>query len=574
MIFMWMSHVYADNILSPIVVGASVSPIDIHSSPASVDILTSKDIKKSGFRDVASLLNTISSISISATGGIGQTTSIFTRGTESNHTKIILDGVELNPGTLGLAPIQNIPIHLIDKIEIIKGTSSSLYGANSIGGIINIITKKNVDAITLSTGSWATNSMTLHKALNYNNLNIQLNVNSQESKSFPTKISSSKKHGYNSNDILFGIDHYSKNYSFTSKIYTSDGNTQYDSFGSNLNQDHNDHFYNVDIKKFINLNTLNFKYTKTQNKISQAASDATDFTKTLRNKYDLSYILINKHFVNKIGVTYTKEHMSELSYGTRYITDPIIRELYYQEDVFNHDGNVNYGIRFINHSQFGNFTLGNVGISFKKNKDVYSFNINKAFRAPDATDLYGYGGNDKLLPEKSLSFEFNLKTFLNNNSIFQTSLYKTQIKNLIEADINSVQYIAEAEITGLEMNYKYITKLLNYKFSYNYMIPKDKTNNQNLSKRSKHKLNVNVAYMFNNNNSLNLDIISEGTRKATPYYNIDMGSYYVANLNYNFTTINSSVNFSLKNLFNRKYRNSHNYNTANRSFFITYSYDY
>ncbi len=64
---------------------------------------------------------------------LGKLTSIFTRGTESNHTKFLLDGVELNPGTLGLAPIQNIAINTIDRVEIIKGSSSSLYGANNWG---------------------------------------------------------------------------------------------------------------------------------------------------------------------------------------------------------------------------------------------------------------------------------------------------------------------------------------------------------------------------------------------------------------------------------------------------------
>ena len=67
--------------------------------------------------------------------------------------------------------------------------------------------------------------------------------------------------------------------------------------------------------------------------------------------------------VSKFGFTYTKEHMSELSYGTRYIADPIIKELFVQNDYSNASSFINFGARHINHSQFGDFTSGNFGIS-------------------------------------------------------------------------------------------------------------------------------------------------------------------------------------------------------------------
>ena len=107
----------ASETLNPIVVTNSISPIDIHSSSASIEVFTASDIEERGFADMQELLNSISSISVTSKGGIGQLNSIFTRGTESNHTKIILDGVELNPGTLGLAPIHNISLNAIDRID-------------------------------------------------------------------------------------------------------------------------------------------------------------------------------------------------------------------------------------------------------------------------------------------------------------------------------------------------------------------------------------------------------------------------------------------------------------------------
>ena len=204
-ILAFFSPTHANETMNPIVVGNSISPIDIHTSPVSMEVFTSSDIEVRGFADIQELLSSISSINITSNGGIGQLTSIFTRGTESNHTKIILDGVELNPGTLALAPIQNISIDSIDRIEIIKGSSSALHGARTIGGIINIKTKENSNSIKISSGSWSTNTTSLSQNFNLNGLNMNINADRKESKSKAAGRYSTKRHAYNTNNITIGL---------------------------------------------------------------------------------------------------------------------------------------------------------------------------------------------------------------------------------------------------------------------------------------------------------------------------------------------------------------------------------
>ena len=565
---------YANDTLNPIVVGSSIAPTDIHSSPSSIEVFTASDIQERGFDNVSELLDSISSINISTNGGIGQSASVFMRGTESNHTKIILDGVELNPGTLGLAPIQNISISSIDKIEIIKGSSSALHGANTIGGIINITSKKDASSIQMSTGSWSSNKTSIVHGFNKSGFRMKISASRNESKSIPTKITSSKRHSHNTNNVALGISKEINNYVFMSQFYTSTGNTQYDNFGSNINQNHDDYFYTFGVKKYIDDDVFEVIYKKSQNRIIQAAPTATDFTDTLRDIYDISYIKVSNQIIQKFGLVYTKEHMSELSYGTRHTAFPTIKELFYQNELSNTDYLVNYGVRHIDHSQFGHFTTGNLGLSLFKSNDVYSFNMARSLRAPDSTDLYGYGGIPTLMPEESLSLEFGIKRYINNNTFIRATAFKTTIKNLIEADFNSVLYTAESKITGLELRYQSILNPIKYNIGYTYMVPRDIKNNQPLSKRSKHKLNANFLYVINKDSSLNLNITGQGKRKATPYYDIDLGSYYIANLSYLYKINNGSINLSIKNLFDRPYRNSHNFNTLDRSAFVTYSIDY
>ena len=569
---------YASETLNPIVVSNSISPIDIHSSPASMEVFTASDIEERGFANMQELLSSISSINVTTNGGIGQLTSVFTRGTESNHTKIILDGGELNPGTLGLAPRHNISINSIDKIEIIKGSSSALHGANTIGGIINIKTKDNSNSISISSGSWSTNSTSLTQSFNANGLKININANRNESKSIPTKIASLRRHSHNTNNIAVGLSKEVNDYVFTSRLYSSTGNTQYDNYNSTaiLNQDHDDYFYTFGLKKFINDDIFEMIFKSSQNRIFQnvVVFGATDHTDTLRDIYDFSYTNVGDNMVQKVGVIYTKEHLSELSYGTRFIAFTNKKEYFYQSELSYPSYRVNYGARHMDHSQFGHFTSGNFGLSVLSDNDVYSFNITRSLRPADATDLYGYGGIPTLKPEESFSYEFGIKRYVNKNTFLRGAVFKTKIKNLIEADSNSELYISDSLITGLELRAQTFVHPFKYDIGYTYMIPKDTKNNQPLTKRSKHKLNADLIYKINLDSDFRLNILAEGTRKASAFADLNLGSYYIANANYRKKLDQGTVTLSMKNIFDRPYRTSHNFNTLDRSFFVTYSLNY
>jgi vitamin B12 transporter len=67
---------------------------------------------------------------------------VFIRGAESNHTLVLVDGVRINPGTIGLPALQNIPPDLIERIEVVKGPRSALWGSDAIGGVVNIVTRR------------------------------------------------------------------------------------------------------------------------------------------------------------------------------------------------------------------------------------------------------------------------------------------------------------------------------------------------------------------------------------------------------------------------------------------------
>jgi vitamin B12 transporter len=91
--------------------------------------------------DVSEILQQQAGLEVARNGGPGQTTSLFTRGTESNHTVVLVDGVRMNPGTIGGAALQNIDPESLERIEIVKGPGSSLYGTEAIGGVVQLFTR-------------------------------------------------------------------------------------------------------------------------------------------------------------------------------------------------------------------------------------------------------------------------------------------------------------------------------------------------------------------------------------------------------------------------------------------------
>src|SRR5690606_15489692 len=124
----------------PVVVTATRTAHTADETLASVTVITAEEIERSQAVDVLELLRFHAGIDIGRNGGFGQNASIFLRGTESNHTLVLLDGVRINPGTIGGPALQFIDPAAIERIEIVRGPRSALYGSDAIGGVIQIFT--------------------------------------------------------------------------------------------------------------------------------------------------------------------------------------------------------------------------------------------------------------------------------------------------------------------------------------------------------------------------------------------------------------------------------------------------
>ena len=128
--------------LSPIVVTATRSESRADSLLSDMTVITRQDIERATGRTVAELLARVGGLQISATGGLGKSSSVFIRGTESRHVLLLVDGVRYGSATAGQANFDNLPVEIIERIEVLKGPASALYGSDAVGGVVQIFTRK------------------------------------------------------------------------------------------------------------------------------------------------------------------------------------------------------------------------------------------------------------------------------------------------------------------------------------------------------------------------------------------------------------------------------------------------
>jgi vitamin B12 transporter len=126
----------------PIVVTATRFDIPLDLSPASVSVINSEDFEQKQIERVSDALREVPGLSVVQTGTAGQLTSVFTRGLRSEHTQVLLDGIPINQGLQGAFNFADLTIDDIDRIEVVRGPQSTLYGPRALAGVIQIFTKQ------------------------------------------------------------------------------------------------------------------------------------------------------------------------------------------------------------------------------------------------------------------------------------------------------------------------------------------------------------------------------------------------------------------------------------------------
>lgn len=227
--------------LEPVTVTGSGTPRTLGSEIAATSVLTRGDIERSGARDAVSVLNLLGTALVEQQGGPGTLASVRIRGADTRDTLVLIDGVPLTDVTSGQALIQQIPADLIDRVEVVRGNLSALYGANATGGVIQIFTRRGTSdglaaALDAGVGSRATRALNASVAGGSASLRARLGIGTERTDGFSAAhaaTSNPDNDGNKRNHLSLAVDsQFAPGHSIALDLRRVDGTVQYDSTAS------------------------------------------------------------------------------------------------------------------------------------------------------------------------------------------------------------------------------------------------------------------------------------------------------------------------------------------------------
>lgn len=493
--------------LETLVVTASRSEQKISEVPARINIIEPKIIEQSPIASLPQLLQTDASINMVQSGGYGQTASIFLRGTESDHTLLLRDGVRLNSNTSGTASLPFIDTTDIKQIEVLKGPASVLYGTDAIGGVIQLISKSPEKTSAFVTGEMGENKTyksVIGADLAENGFYAQIRGQRLETDGTAvTDAKGNKKASFDQKGYSAKVGIEKENFAASVDYSENEGYSDYDNYGNLVSQDFKNEVTNLKGR----LNVLDnlavharlsqYKDNIDQNKSSDYVHSTTQEAE-LYTKWQMTAaqnILFGSTFKDIKGDVYSKNLYGGQDVKYKESVDTIG---YFAQHQYQHNGlETQVGVRVEDNDKFGTHTVGQGAIRYQvlPLTSVYA-NVGSAFRAPTTNDLYAisWGANPDLKPEESFSYEIGLDQKLNYNVNLGLSVYRNQVDNLISSKARKLENIKKATFTGGEASFKWQQNELFLSTTYAYVQAKDDETKQDLTRRPRQSLTLTTGW--------------------------------------------------------------------------------
>jgi vitamin B12 transporter len=543
---------------------------------APVILINREDIERMQASDVADLLRFHAGIDLGRNGGPGQPTSIFMRGTDSNHTLVMVDGVRINPGTLGIPSVQNIDPAMIDHIEIVKGPRSSLYGSDAVGGVINVITRRAEPGTEVSASAAGGTDDTQRYAASLRhaagNYRFGLDAARQSTDGFPPLEGSDVDRGFENTSVnarlggrLGGVD-------AELSHYQARGNTEYlDFFQTPLDQDFLDSVtaFRLEADPLASW-ASRLLLSRARDDIDQSQDD--DFVHSRRNTVDWQNdVQLGSAQLLTAGVTYSREKDSSLSFGTAYDDEIEVREGYLQDAIEHGAHRLVVSARHTDHDAFGDHTTWNAAYGFQLTPATrLTLAAGTAFRAPDATDRFGFGGNPDLDPERARNVEAGLRHRLSDGQRVSLQVFRTDITDLIEFDFGSSTLINvdEAKIRGVEAGYEYSRDRLRASVEAVALDAENATIDSPLPRRARRSLTASLAWT-EARYQLGADFLAAGRRKDSDFTDVYMGGYGLLDLTAAWRLARDwTLRARVENALDKDYELADGYQTAGRAYLL------
>ncbi|MEK0361019.1 TonB-dependent receptor domain-containing protein [Pseudomonas sp. CBC3] len=473
-------------------------------------LFTRADIERLQARSVPELLRRVPGVQISSAGGVP---SLSLRGTGTAQTLVLLDGQRISSATSGFARLDYLAIDNIERIEVIRGPRSSLYGADAIGGVIQIFTRSGKRGVhpevRLAAGSDQTFQRSLNLSAGTQQTRVHLGASLDERDGFDisrdNRGADGDDDGQRTKALHLKLDH-RLNADWKTGLSLNDqrGDNEYDDayeFAPGIPQD--------EFRLSSYSGYLDGQLGEIWNSRIELGRSF-DRNRAVGSAYNDSLLETTRHsaaWLNRLQLSESQQ----LSLGSDWYEDRLDATTAYQEDSrdnlaffaqhsFEGEGfGTELGLRHDDNEQFGTHNSWNAAFSLPVGlSQRWILSYGEGFRAPTFTDLYAppaWGPNPDLEPETSKTYELQWRADF-DGTLVEASVYRTDVEELIAWSGNRMENVAHARINGFEASIA--RELLGWQANLGLSIidPRDRDSGHVLPRRAKRTLSLDLDRTF------------------------------------------------------------------------------
>ena len=578
------ASVHAQDAINNVVISASRTEQRIQDALPATTLITRADIDRAQAVDLPSLIRNVTGIEIVQNGGVGTVSSAFMRGAESRHTLVLVDGIPINNLNFSAAALEHIPLVNVERIEVVRGNVSSLYGSNALGGVIQIFTRdagtapwtsltaqvgsRGLVDVSGSTGVKKESGLALTasaQTLHYKGFNAT------NQKELPG--TNPDRDGYSRRVLSAGVSQdLSQLGRIGLKLSESKGVTEYDSQFGPATQ--------TDKSNFALTNASLYGQFKLASDLQLDAnmgqtSDSLDASVTA-----YPYRIKSSSQNSSLGLTWRALQGHIVTAGYETTTQRLDSDTVYKKTERNLNASrlgylINQGdhllqinLRQDDYSDFGMATTGLFGYGYRLTPTVrVSANTSTGFMAPTFNDLYyPYGGNPALRPEHLRSNEIAAQ-YASGAHDLRVTYFDNQFTDLIGNNSSYVRTnIAKAQNKGVELIYigKFASSTINAGITS--QDPLNSITQKQLDRRAKTIAN------FGLNQDLGAWSVGAQTRYSSERPDAaqtkTLGAYFVSDLTTSYQwSRDLKLIGRINNVFDRKFETAYGYNQVRRGVF-------
>jgi vitamin B12 transporter len=578
--------------LQAIVVTATRIPTPAPQIASSVTIVTAEDIAARQIRTLPDLLKEVPGLNVVQSGGPGGQTSVFMRGTNSNHTKVLIDGIDVGDPSSSNASFDfgQLLTQDLQKVEVLRGPQSGLYGSDAIGGVINVITKSGSGppqvSASLEGGSFDTFNQTGQLSGSLEQFHYAATIDHFHSAATPVtpldylppgqqRIDDAYDNLTASTKLGFDVtEHFDlglvARYTDSHLHFTGDNFANFPSTpDTSQSESTTRQYYTRATAHLVSFDgvleqTLGAAYGNSKSRDFSPDGPPTD-NFGARVKFDWQGIVA---FSGDEKLVLGAEHQRDqitvpISAGTTINSGYAELQSSFSERLYD-----TLALRYDDNDRFGSKVTYRVAPAYliQETGTKLKGSVGTGFKAPTLSEMFqsfpdfGFFANPNLRPESSLGWDIGAEQSLGDALLFGVTYFHNNIKNLIDTNATTYLNIGRAVTDGVESFVAYRPMQgLTFRLDYTYTQATDEITQLELLRRPKNKESLNTSWQATDRLSLNATVLSVSSwvdvnrdgsipRLSAPgYTTVDLAGIYHLNSHWALTG-------RITNLLNRHYQ--------------------